>query len=107
MPTGPAGNLAIQLTYPGTAALAVVRLQGPAAAGFVARHFDRKTQSGRCVYGRWRDETGEVLDDIVVVDDGWFDVNLHGGRRIVARLLEQAAAAGFAIVTGREAINAA
>lgn len=108
MPQAPGANLAIQLTHPGTAALAVVRLQGPGAAAMVARYFERATGPWRCVYGHWREQEGEVLDDVVVVEgDGWFDVNLHGGRRIVARFLEQAAAGGFAVITGQAAIEAA
>lgn len=98
----------IQLTYPGTAALAAVRIRGLHAKGLVARHFDRALEPGRCVYGRWREDDGEVLDDVVVVaGDGWFDVNLHGGRRIVAKLLEQAQAEGFAVITGDASIDAA
>lgn len=72
------------------------------------RCFDRAVQENRCVYGRWLDEGGEVLDDVVVVaGDGWFDVNVHGGRRIVARMLEQAGAAGFDVITGDAAIDSA
>src|SRR5690606_40345516 len=54
-------NLAIRLTAPATAALAVVRLQGPAAAPFVAGCFDRPTPVAACVHGRWRDADGHVL----------------------------------------------
>ena len=49
-----------------------------------------------------------MLDDVVVVQgDSWFDVNLHGGRRIVAKLLEQAARAGFEVISRERAIEAA
>ena len=98
----------MQLTYPATAALAVVRVQGPEAAAFVAARFDKPVTAGRCVYGAWRDDSGEVFDDLLVVaDESGFDLNVHGGRRIVASLLEQAAAAGFQVVTGEAAIAAA
>ena len=102
-------NHAIQLTAPGTAALAVVRLCGPGAAGFVATHFDRATPANRPTYGRWRGDDGAALDDPLVTFDGReaFDVSLHGGTRIVAQLLEQARAAGFAVVTGDAATDAA
>lgn len=100
-------NLAIRLTAPATAALAVVRLQGPAAGAFIARCFDRPTPPGACVHGRWRGADGQVLDDpLVVAGDGWYDINLHGGRRIVARLLEQTAAHGFRIIESAEAMEA-
>ena len=86
---------AIQLTAPGTAALAVVRLVGPGAAALVATHFDRPTPLNVPTYGRWRG-----VDDPLVTFDGRdaYDVSLHGGTRIVAALLTQAAAAGFAVV---------
>ena len=97
-------NRAIQLTAPGTAALAVVRLAGPGAAAFVSQHFDRPTPANVPAYGRWGD-----LDDPLVTFDGdqSFDVSLHGGTRIVARFLEQAEAAGFEIIVGEKAIGAA
>ena len=97
-------NRAIHLTAGGTAALAVVRMTGPGAAEFVAAHFDRPTPADLPAYGRWGD-----LDDPLVTFDGGeaFDVSLHGGTRIVAGLLAQADAAGFAILTGDAAIEAA
>ena len=95
---------AIQLTAPGTAALAVVRLCGPGAAALVAAHFDRPTPARVPVHGRW----GGLDDPLVLFDGGeQFDVSLHGGTRIVARLLEQARAAGFEVVVGDAAIEAA
>ena len=102
-------NHAIQLTAPGTAALAVVRLRGPGAAAFVATHFDRPTPANRPSYGRWRGEDCATLDDPLVTFDGreGFDLSLHGGTRIVAQLLGQARAAGFEVVTGDAAIDAA
>jgi small GTP-binding protein len=98
----------LQLTRSGTAALAVVRLCGPRASDFVESHFDRPGAPDRCAYGRWRDAAGQVLDDVLVVEDeAGFEVNLHGGRRVVARFLEQAAGAGFRVVPAEEAIEIA
>ena len=96
-------NRAIRLTAPGTAALAVVRLVGPGAAALVARHFDRPTPPNVAAYGRWGD-----LDDPLVIFDGrdGFDVSLHGGTRIVAKVLDQARAAGFDVLAGDAALDA-
>ena len=99
-------NLALRLTAPGSAALAVVRLQGPGAEALVQTHFSRPTTIGRATHGRWRDETGEVLDDpLILRDETGFDINLHGGPALVNRFLRQAQAAGFEVVGSEAAID--
>ena len=103
-----AENLALQLTQAGVGALAVVRLCGPGAAEYVGARFDRLTLPDRCVYGRWRDAAGEVLDDVLVVQgESGFEVNLHGGRRLVARFLEEACRAGFRVVASESTLEIA
>ena len=83
-------NLADLRTAPGTAALAVVELRGPLAKGFVAGRF---TSSSTAVvrHGRW----GELDDPLVIAAGEAFEIHLHGGRQIVRRLLDDAAAFGF------------
>jgi tRNA modification GTPase len=46
-------------------------------------------------YGRWTLPDGVLDDPLVRGGDGWFEVNLHGGRRIVEKCLQDAQAAGF------------
>ena len=102
-------NLAVQLTAPGIAGLAVVRLSGPLVDAFLAGHFSGKPIAGKCAYGRIvraRDD-GEAIDDVIVVrlhgvvGPARADVSLHGGSYIVQAFLDLAAAAGFAVVVGR------
>jgi small GTP-binding protein len=92
-------NQAIQLTAPGVAAIAVVRLVGNDVAPFLARQFSRKAIIGRAVHGEIRD--GErVIDDAVVamVGDGVADVSLHGGAWVVHAFLELARREGFEVI---------
>jgi tRNA modification GTPase len=91
-------NLAVTLTPPGAAAIAVVRLAGTGVRAFLERHFSRPARAGRCVHGELRDEAGEVIDDPVVVlsvDGGAADVNVHGGPWVVASVLDLARRHGF------------
>jgi tRNA modification GTPase len=107
-------NSVILLTPPGPAAIAVVRLTGPAVTPFLARHFARPAPPGRCVHGVLRDERGEVLDDPVVVrpdDHDVADLSLHGGAWVVQSVINLAARAGFVPAEGAaapsEAVDAA
>lgn len=85
------------MTAPGTAALAVVRLQGPAAAAFVRERFGSIPEMGLLKHGRWL-INGEVLDDpLIVTGEGFIDIHLHGGRRIVEKFIENAKNAGFVV----------
>jgi small GTP-binding protein len=91
---------AIQLTAPGAAAIAVVRLRGEGVRSFFARHFSKTPVAGRCVHGELRD--GErVIDDPVVVllpDGLGADVNLHGGPWVVSLFLKLAQQHGFTLI---------
>ena len=88
-------NVVRLLTAPGVAALAVVRLSGDDAATFVTARFG-SVEFGRLRHGDWTLTDGTVLDDpLVRGGDGFFDVNLHGGRRIVEKFIDDALAAGF------------
>ena len=92
-------NVAVLMTPPGTAAIAVVRLAGSGVAGFLRDRFSRETPVGRCVHGTLSDENGSVLDDPVVVRvaEHVADVNLHGGAWVVRSVLNLAERAGFAL----------
>ncbi len=92
---------AILLTPPGVAAIAVLRLTGPAVTTFIQSHFSKPLQPSRAVHGILRDNAGNELDDPVVVlspDHKFVDVNLHGGSWVVRAVLNLAAKAGFEIV---------
>lgn len=88
---------AILLTPPGGAAIAVVRLHGPAVSGFLARHFSKPATPGRPVHGTLADGD-RVLDDPVVVRSNYglfADLSLHGGPWVVQSVLDLARRAGF------------
>ena len=93
-------NQIIQLTPPGSAAIAVLRLTGPRVAEFLQAHFSRSPKPGRCVHGNLVD--GEkVIDDPVVVlshDRSCVDINLHGGPWVVRSALDLAKRFGFASI---------
>ena len=94
------GGRAMLLTPPGGAAIAVVRLAGPGVPDFLAAHFSRPIQEGRCVHGDLS-EGGRVLDDPVIVLSGdrtIADLNLHGGPWVVRSVMELAKRAGFQVV---------
>jgi tRNA modification GTPase len=96
-------NRAILLTPPGVAAIAVVRIAGPGTAEFLHSRFSRVLQPSRPVHGILRDETGEQIDDPVIVlssDKQSADINLHGGAWVVRATLNLAQRAGFECTKG-------
>jgi tRNA modification GTPase len=96
----PKASVAMLLTPPGSAAIAVVRLAGPKVAAFLSAHFSRRAVAGRCVHGDLSDGSN-VLDDPVVVlsDDGSYaDVNVHGGPWVVQSLLALVSREGFEVI---------
>jgi tRNA modification GTPase len=99
------GNVAVLLTPPGAAAIAVVRLAGEHVERFLRERFSRPTPVGRCVHGTLTDEDRNILDDPVVVriTDDLADVNLHGGPWVVRSVLNLAERAGFALRDASEA----
>jgi tRNA modification GTPase len=92
-------NIAIQLTAPGAAGIAVVRVAGPGARGFLEKHFSKKAAEGRCVHGDLID-LDSVIDDAVVVacDQFTVDLNVHGGAWVVQSVLDLARREGFEII---------
>lgn len=91
-------NVAILLTPPGGAAIACVRIRGPAVGDFLSAHFTRAVLPGRAVHGELIDGP-RVIDDIVVVraDSHTADLNLHGGAWVVRSALELAQRGGFGL----------
>ena len=86
------------MTPPGVAAIAVVRIVGPATGEFLRTHFSGTPRASRPVHGLLRDDAGEQIDDpvVVIADDGRFaDINLHGGAWVVRAVLDLAKLAGF------------
>ena len=86
------------LTPPGPAAIAVIRIAGPAVVPFLSQNFSRRAGPLRCVHGELKDAGGAVIDDPVVVlsaDGGFADINLHGGPWLVASILELLRQCGF------------
>ncbi|HEY8667131.1 MAG TPA: GTPase [Tepidisphaeraceae bacterium] len=91
-------NRAILLTPAGTAAIAVVRIIGPAVQPFLAAHFSRPTRPGRTVHGLLAD-AGRTIDDPVVVllSPTIADINLHGGQWVIRATLDLLVKEGFAV----------
>jgi tRNA modification GTPase len=95
MPDEP--SIAILLTPPGAAAIAVLRLAGRLVPSFLRAHFSGPAAPGRCVHGNLTD-AGHILDDPVIVlsaDSLTADLNLHGGPWVVRSALEMAERFGF------------
>ena len=91
------------LTAPGSAAIAVVRLTGPAVPGFIADHFAKPAKIARCVHGDLMDGK-QIIDDavVVLVDQDTADLNLHGGPWVVQRMLNLLAQKGFEVRSSLE-----
>lgn len=106
----PQHDRAMLLSPCGTAALAVVRVEGPGAPAWIACHFG-SVPGLIARHGRWRmdpDDLDSFLDDPLILETaGGYEIHLHGGVRIVERLLHQAAAAGFEVLRGDAAVAAA
>ena len=87
---------AILLTPPGSAAIAVVRLIGPATEDFLRRRFSKPVLPDQCVYGNLHDN-GRLVDHAVVVlcKPDIADINVHGGIWVVKSVLALAETDGF------------
>src|SRR6185312_758670 len=92
-------NVAILMTAPGVAAIAVIRIKGPAVPVFLQSHFSKTPIPGKCVHGDLRDGD-RVLDDAVValVDEHTADLNVHGGTWVVQSVLDLARREGFEVI---------
>lgn len=94
-------NRVIVLTPPGPAAIAVVRITGPAVSSFLGRYFSRPTPIGRCVHGLLTDSARHTLDDpiVLLISPCCADLNLHGGSWVVRSVIELLKANGFEILS--------
>jgi tRNA modification GTPase len=90
-------NWAILLTPPGAAAIAVIRIGGPAVGAFLRDHFSRAAAAGRAVHGILRDGVKEIDDPVVVLhEDGAIaDINVHGGPWVITEVLDLTRRRGF------------
>ena len=91
-------NLAVLLTAPGAAAIAVVRLSGSGVDSFLAQRFSKPVPIGRCVHGLLTDGD-RTIDDALVVrcEINTIDLNVHGGAWVTQSVLNLAQADGFTI----------
>jgi tRNA modification GTPase len=89
-------SVASILTPPGTAAIGVVRLAGPAAEVFAGRHLsvvpDYRPRHAKLT------DAGEVIDDPLVLrrTDNSIELHLHGSPYLARRVIDLAVAAGCA-----------
>jgi tRNA modification GTPase len=103
-------DIAILLTPPGAAAIAVVRLAGTGVAPLLAARFSRPLSESRAVHADLTDESGNILDDAVVVlsrNGRIADVNLHGGPWVVQSVLDLVRRAGFEVCRPSDAPDVA
>jgi tRNA modification GTPase len=89
-------NLARRLTAPGVGAVGVIRLSGPAVAGFLARRFSMPARRGVAVHGELSDDAGRIDDGLLVAAETFADLSLHGGDWVMRRALRLAESEGFA-----------
>jgi small GTP-binding protein len=88
-------NRVTLLTAPGVAAIAVVRISGPAVADFLLRHFSKPVPENLCVHGLLKSDDRVIDDALVVRHRGTADLNLHGGSWVVHSVMELARNFGF------------
>jgi small GTP-binding protein len=99
----PSENRAILLTAPGAAAIAVVRLLGPAVEDFLQRNFSKPLTPGRCVHGILSDGD-RVIDDpiVVLISSNVADLSVHGGPWVIQSVLKLAKSHGFEVTQERD-----
>lgn len=93
-------RLAILLTPPGPAAIAVVRVVGDDVASVLAGSFSRPLAPNRCIHGQLRDGDRVLDDPVIVLHEGGrtADLSIHGGPWVVRSVLQHMAALGFEVV---------
>ena len=84
------------LTPTGAAALAVVRLRGPAVGQFLSAHLTKPAVAGRCINANLIDGRRTIDDAIAAMTDpNTVDLNIHGGAWVVHSVLDLARRSGF------------
>ena len=93
-------DIAMVLTAPGSAAIAVVRIEGGRVRAFLDEHFSRPLAPSRCVHGELRDGDSVVDDPVVILADNGLaaEIHLHGGPWVVAATLELLRRNGFDVL---------
>ena len=84
------------VTPPGEGGISVILLAGPGAAAFVESRVrgpkgnTKKVTPGRLVYGFFHSASGAPLDEVIIAcrDDGYVEINCHGGIVPARRILE-------------------
>lgn len=98
-----ADTIAAQATPPGSGALAVIRMSGPAAADVLYRCTGRRLQPRRATLVKVRDAAGLVLDEAVATHfaapasytgEDVVELSCHGGMLVTRRVLERLLACG-------------
>jgi tRNA modification GTPase len=91
------------LTPAGRGAVAVLRVEGPQAAGVLARYFRpagpvniERVDEGRIVYGRWGGPSGEECV-VALVGPEAIELHCHGGVAAADAVLHDLAAGGVAV----------
>jgi tRNA modification GTPase len=94
-----------RLTASGRSAVAVIGLQGPRAAEFVAACFCGATtspfQDGQIRYGTWQQAGGAAVESVVLtpLSDDYFEIHGHGGVAAVSRIIDSLVDLGASHVT--------
>ena len=93
-------NRAILLTPPGAAAIAVIRLSGPAVVPFLRAHFNRDVQPGWPIHADLTDGQRTIDDPVVVLSSNGnlADISAHGGAWVIRSVLDLACRHGFEII---------
>ena len=95
----------IRLTASGRSAVAVIGLQGPRAAQFVAACFCSATSSpfrdGQIRYGTWQQARGAAGESVVLtpLSHDYFEIHGHGGVAAVTRIIDSLVELGASHVT--------
>ena len=91
-----------QITPPGTAAIAVIRISGKDCIPLVAKHFSQAEKliaapGNTILHGYFRDEEGEAIDEVLLyvfrapksyTGDDTVELSCHGNPRLAARILK-------------------
>lgn len=106
--TGLSDTIAAIATAPGSAGVGIVRLSGPLALQLADEVFDgrsrpSRTRGGRFLYGAFRDEQGETIDEGLCLifraphsytGEDVAELQSHGSPAVLARLLARVLGAG-------------
>ena len=84
-------------------AIAIVRVSGPEAISIIQRHFRKRLQSHRAVFGVFREKSGQAIDDVIVLPmmgpksytgEDVVEIHCHGGFIQPRRVCEALCSSG-------------